>query len=358
MHKAVLIGAGDRGSIYALACSKAGLEIGCIYDIDVPRATALAEKLKAFCQPKIAHSLEEALQTEGADIAFICIPAFFHCDYAAAAINHGLHVLSEKPFDLDYNKVAALGKLAKEKGKVLAVGHQYHNFRNLRSIKKVMEQDLVGRPAVLRFVDVRERRPKIAMHDAESGNCGPMMDMSCHFYDIMRWAFDSDPVRVTARRNTYAAGDPRYAQFKTQAPDTGIIMVEFASGDIGIVTVCWGIESGIKSYSPIDGFGPKGFIRGFELWDTNDIVRVNTPAGDIPVCMTPEDEAELEMAEKTTVQYLLEAIDGKGSVQVSFEDAETAFVTSLAGLKASQSNQTVTLDEIRNQRPKTVDFIK
>lgn len=354
MHKAILIGAGDRGSIYAAASAASGLELGCIYDINRARAQALAEKLSDFCKPTIAESLEEALSTPGADIAFICIPAYFHADYSMEAINHGLNVLCEKPFDLDYKKVEALGSLAREKGKVLAVGHQYHNFKNLRSIKKIMDADLIGRPTVLRFVDVRERRPKLAMHDAKEGNCGPMLDMSCHFIDIMQWAFNSKPVKVTARRNTYAAGDPLYSHFAVQAPDTGILMVEYESGDIGIITVCWGLESGVQSYSPIDGFGPKGFIRGFELWDTNHTVVVNTPLGDLPIEF---DTDETVMPEKTTLRYFLDAIDGKGNVQVSFEDAEAAFATSLAGLKSSESCQTVKLSDIRREKPKTTDYI-
>jgi predicted dehydrogenase len=354
MHAAVLIGAGDRGSVYAKTLGELNIPIASIYDIDKERAANLAQKLKGYSTPKIVGTLEESLNTPGADMAFICIPAYYHADYAMKAIHCGLHVLIEKPFDLDYGKAEELGILARRKNRILAVGHQYRNYRNMRSLKDIMEFDLIGRPAVLRFTDIRECRPKIAMHDAEKGNCGPMMDMSCHFVDIMQWAFKSKPVKVTARHMTYSKYHERYAGISYKAPDTGIIMAEFASGDIGMITVCWGIENGVASSSPIDGFGPKGFIRPFQLWDINDSVTVNTPKGDIQVEFSEEEQLKFRFPEKTTVEYFVAAIEGTGEVQVGFNDAITALTTTLASLKSSVSHRSENLVGIIEEKPNAI----
>jgi predicted dehydrogenase len=354
MHSAVIIGAGDRGSVYAGVLTQMGIRVACIYDIDEKRATALAGKLKGNSTPKIAATLDEALGTPGADMAFICVPAYFHADYAMKAIRSGLHVLTEKPFDLDYKKAEELGALAKEKNKVLAVGHQYRNFINIRSLKEIMKRDLIGRPAVLRFTDIRECRPKIAMHDAEKGNCGPLMDMSCHFVDTMQWVFESKPVKVTARKMTYAKDEARYAEIKHKAPDTGLIMVEFESGDIGMITVCWGIKNGIGSFSPIDGFGPKGFIRDFQLWNTKETVTVNTPDGDIKIEFPEEMKHEFDSPERTTVDHFIAAIEGRGNVQVSFDDAITALAATLAALRASVTLETENVAAISVDKPNTM----
>ena len=354
MHQAVIIGAGDRGSVYAKALTELGVKVVSIYDIDDKRAVALAEKLKGHSAPNLATTLNEALNTPGADMAFICIPAYFHADYAMEAIRSGLHVLTEKPFDLDYKKAEELGILAKERNKILAVGHQYRNFRNLRSLKKIMDLDLIGRPAVLRFTDIRERRPKIAMHDAEKGNCGPMMDMSCHFVDIMQWAFGSKPVKVTARQMTYAKDDEKYAEIANKAPDTGLITIEFASGDIGMITVCWGIKNGIGSFSPIDGFGPKGFIRDFQLWETQGVVTVNTPDGDMQIEFPEDQQRDFVFPEKITVEHFISAIEGTGNVQVGFDDAITVLATTMAGLKASVSLRSESVAAISADKPNTM----
>ena len=355
-HSVAIIGVGDRGSVYANACIRSGIPIAAIYDIDEKRYEVFRQRFGAAADPKIAGSLEEALDS-GADIAIIAVPAYFHCDYAAKAMEHGLHVLSEKPFDLDFAKVAALGETAARLGRRFAVGHQYHNFRNIRSVKRLFEEGKLGRPAVLRFSDERERRPKIAMHDAKYGNCGPVMDMSCHYIDIMRWCFESRPVKVTAKTMTYAKGDPRYAQFERQAPDTAVILVEFESGDLGVISLTWGIVSGVGAFSPVDGFGPNGMIRSFELWKRDDAVYFSGTGGEQPVEFGEAELSEFEIPEKTTLKALVDEIDGTGHVQVSYEDAMLVSAASFAALKSSYTGRGVTVDEILEEKPKTVDYV-
>ena len=355
-HKVAIIGVGDRGSVYTRACIAAGIEIAAIYDIDPKRYDVYFQRFGDKVNPKIAASLEECLDS-GADIAIIAVPAYFHCDYAMLAMEHGLHVLSEKPFDLDLKKVAALGETAKRLGRRFAVGHQYHNMRNVHSIKTIFERDMIGRPAVLRFSDQRERRPKIAMHDAEHGNCGPLMDMSCHYIDIMRWCFESRPKKVTAVAFTYAKGEPRYTQFAHQAPDTGAIMIEFESGDVGMIALTWGIVSGVGDCSPIDGFGPKGMLKSFDLWKSNDAVYFDGVGGPEAIEFTEAELRDFEIPEKTTLLALIAEIDGTGHVQVPFEDAMLASATSFAALKSAATGQTVLVDDILKELPRTLDYV-
>lgn len=355
-HKVAIVGIGDRGSVYARACIAAGIEIASIYDIDPKRIDVFFERTGGKVQPKVAASLEECFDS-GADIAIIAVPAYYHCDYAMKAMEHGLHVLSEKPFDLDLAKVARLGETARRLDRKFTVGHQYHNFRNVHSIKTMFEKDMLGRPAVLRFSDQRERRPKIAMHDAEHGNCGPIMDMSCHYIDIMRWCFESRPVKVTAKAFTYAKGEPRYAQFEHQAPDTGAIMVEFESGDVGMIALTWGIVSGVGDCSPIDGFGPKGMLRSFDLWKSNAAVCFDGVDGLKEIEFSEDELKEFEIPEKTTLLALISEIDGTGHVQVSFEDAMLVSATTFAALKSAATGETVFVDDILRTLPRTTDFV-
>lgn len=356
-HKVAIIGVGDRGSVYANACIQAGVEIASIYDIDPKRIETFFQRFGVRTAPKTAASLDQCL-TSGADIAIICVPAYFHCDYAIAAMEHGLHVLSEKPFDLDLKKVKRLGEEARRLDRKFAVGHQYHNFRNVHSIKTMFEKDMIGRPATLRFSDQRERRPKIAMHDAQFGNCGPLMDMSCHYIDIMRWCFESKPVRVTAKAFTYAKGDPRYAQFAYQAPDTGTMLVEFESGDMGLISLTWGIVSGVGAFSPIDGFGPKGMIKSFDLWANQDKVYFSGAQGEVAIEYSPEELKEFEAPERTTLQALISEIDGVGHCQVSFDQAMLVSATSFAALKSAAIGQPVLVEDILKELPKTIDYVQ
>ena len=355
-HKICIIGVGDSGIVYTRSCIAAGVVIVSIYDIDPRRYDVYFERFGGKTSPKIAMTLDECLDS-GADIAIIAVPAYFHCDYAMRAMEHGLHVLSEKPFDLDLAKVKKLGETAKRLDRKFAVGHQYHNFRNVHAIKTMFEKDMLGRPAVLRFSDQRERRPKIAMHDAQYGNCGPVMDMSCHYIDIMQWCFGSRPKKVTANIFTYAKGDPRYAQFEHQAPDTAAILIEYESGDVGIISLTWGIVSGVGAYSPIDGYGPKGMIKAFDLWKSADSICFSGIDGEKEIEFSDEELKDFEIPEKTTLLSLIAEIDGTGHVQVPFEDAMIVSATSFAALKSAKTGESVLVKDILDELPKTIDFV-
>ena len=66
--------------------------------------------------------------------------------------------------------------------------------------------------------------------------------------------------------------------------------------------------------------------------------------------------AELAFPELTTLEALLNEIDGCGHVQVSYEDAMIVSAASFAALKSSKVGRSVTISEILEQKPKTIDY--
>lgn len=114
-----LIGAGKFGGYHAgkIAGSQSAAFSG-IFDMDVARATALAEAhdVSVF---KSADDLFEA-----SDAVIIASPAQSHFEVCKAALEAGCHVLVEKPLALRGDAARELVALAGRTGKVLQVGHQ------------------------------------------------------------------------------------------------------------------------------------------------------------------------------------------------------------------------------------------
>jgi predicted dehydrogenase len=97
--------------------ARSDCKLAAVADIDPSRAEALAGKhgCPAFAD---YHSIFEL-----ADAAVISVPTERHREVAGACLEAGLHVLIEKPIAVDLNEAQALISLARDRKRVLQVGH-------------------------------------------------------------------------------------------------------------------------------------------------------------------------------------------------------------------------------------------
>ena len=51
---------------------------------------------------KAYYSYEEMIEKENLDVVHLCLPHYLHSKVAIYAFEHGVHVLTEKPMDVDY----------------------------------------------------------------------------------------------------------------------------------------------------------------------------------------------------------------------------------------------------------------
>lgn len=100
--------------------------------------------------PKIYQSLSEMLSKESLDIVDICTPPQVHCPLAVEALEHGCHILLEKPMALKTSDCdQMLGTSHKHGGKICIV-HNILFYPPLLKAKK-----LVGEGAIGEFIGMR-----------------------------------------------------------------------------------------------------------------------------------------------------------------------------------------------------------
>ena len=75
----------------------------------------------------------------------IAAPAAQHFDLAIRALTAGKHIFVEKPLALTYADGEAIVKLAKEKQKILFVGHILHYHAAVIKLKEMIKQGQIGR---------------------------------------------------------------------------------------------------------------------------------------------------------------------------------------------------------------------
>lgn len=351
-YRITVIGAGDRGGTYMRMLDKyykGQVVMAGICDL---REDRMDKAFTDFGFESKNADWRKAIDQSNPDIVIVATPAYFHCDMSAYAMEKGCDVLQEKPFDLDMKKCFALKETAERTGKVLGIGLQYRNMKCHRAVKHMFEQNLLGDNRIVAYNDVRETRPKIAMHDAKFGNGGPMVDMACHLFDLMRWYYGSDPVSVHAPWRSSAKDRPSLESIEFKAPDTTVMTVTYGDGSLGMITMNWGLPKKVGGDLLCYAVGQEGLVNPYFPHSKQDSVSVLKEGGETMKVETLAEEAdELENSEKTVFDKFIDQIEGTGSVQASFEEGIVSLATSMAAIKSGALGRPVMLAEILEKKP-------
>ena len=347
-YKITVIGAGDRGSCYMSMLKNYradAVEFAGVCDI-LPDRLDKAYETYGFTSK--FTDWKEAISATKPDIAVIAAPAYFHCDMASFAMDCGCHVLTEKPFDLDLKKCFALKEKQKETKKSLAIGLQYRNTRYHRAMKHMLDCGALGKNLIITYTDVRDTRPKIAMHDARYGNGGPMVDMSCHLFDLMRWFYKSDPKSASAIWKINAIDREQLSSIEFKAPDSCVMIIEYDSGGVGEIMMNWGLPPGTGGDFAANASGSEGYVK---LGNPGGDVTVYSGVGAKTFTVEESDNGDLVNAELAVYDHLIAEIEGRGKAQASFDEGILSLATSMAAIKSGAQGRIVTIKEILDEKP-------
>ena len=175
-----------------------GVELVACCDIKKDRAESVAEKYG--CNAYTDYI--EMFEVEKLDAVHICLPHNIHTDVAKEAFKRGVHVLSEKPMDVNYKKAEEAVELAKEKGVLYGVIFQCRYNNSAQLVKKAVSSGKLGK--VLSAVSTLTwSRPDSyylesdwkGTWDKEGG--GVVIDQAIHSIDLVNWIVNS-PVKDVA----------------------------------------------------------------------------------------------------------------------------------------------------------------
>ena len=350
-YRITVIGAGDRGGSYMRMLDKyykGQVEMACVCDLSQERQD---KAFKDFGFKEENRDWREAIKSSNPDIVIIAVPAYLHCDIASFAMENGAHVLTEKPFDLDLKKCIALRETSQRTGKKLAIGLQYRNIPNYRAMKHLFDANILGANRMTVYNDMRQTRPKIAMHDAVYGNGGPMVDMACHLFDLMRWYYGCDPVSVFCQWSKSAVKRPSLASIEHKAADTGAIIITFADGSLGVITMNWGLPEKVDGQYMTYTAGSEALVDVHAIRNDDRAVAKVAGGETMSFGISEDDKPEMECSEKTVFDHLILDMENRGKIQASFEEGIISLACSMAAMKSGALGRPVTLAEIYKEQP-------
>ncbi|WP_395332529.1 oxidoreductase [Novosphingobium sp. BL-8H] len=175
-----LIGHGYAGATFhaPLISAVPGLSLDAVA---TSRPEPIAER---FPQAKVFDDPDALLHDPGIDLVVIATPNDTHFPLAAAALRAGKHVVVDKPFTLDLAEARALLALEKETGRNLTVFHNRRWDSDFATVRKAIDEGLVGVPAHLE-IHFDRFRPQV--RDRWRENAGPgagvWFDLGPHLTD-------------------------------------------------------------------------------------------------------------------------------------------------------------------------------
>lgn len=176
-----IVGYGGGGKYFHAPFISAaqGLELAGI----VARAPETVARAKAdFPNVPIYASLTEMLAA-GIDIVTITTPPQTRRELVLEAINAGVAVIADKPFAPDAKTGRELAAAAAKKGVVLSVYHNRRYDADIRTLKKIIEEQRVGK--VWRLHNRMDFDDALTLEGGPTG--GLLRDLGSHIVDQAIW---------------------------------------------------------------------------------------------------------------------------------------------------------------------------
>lgn len=223
----------------------------------VGRTSSRAEQLAAEFGVSVCYrTLEKALAVERFDIASVCLPTSLHPETTIALLQAGIHVLTEKPIALTETAAQRMIETAEAENRKLSVVFNRRFGSSFAEYSSRLSE--LGRPLVYRVEDLREIRPKRAMHDKRR-NGGPIIDCACHDFDLLLHLFG--PVEsVYATGHSFATPGELGIEAGDVAVDTGNVSLRFENGFSAEIFYGWGLPSRPEYWIRRTFLGPGGML--------------------------------------------------------------------------------------------------
>ena len=235
-----------------------------LYDINYSRAAAIASELGCIAY----ETIDEMLDNPEIDAISVCSINKFHAQHAIQALEHGKHVLCEKPMGCTLQECEDMVAAAKKSGKRLMIGHNQRLAEAHVLAKRMISEGKIG--DVLSFRSTfGHGGPETWSVDPGNGSwffdknrsaMGVIADLGIHKIDLIQYLVGQTIENAYAMLATL---DKRFSDGNLiNVEDNAIITCRLSGGAIGTVHTSW------TFYGPEDNstvlFGSKGVMKIYD----------------------------------------------------------------------------------------------
>ena len=318
MRKFAIIGCGRIAERHALQISHVA-NLVAVCDIDIEKARILANTYNVAYFDNVETML---LALPEIEIVSICTPNYLHAEHSILALNHGKHVLCEKPLAIHVADAQNMIEAAELNHKKLFVVKQNRYNPPIVALKSLLNDNKLGKINSFQ-INCFWNRPDEYYISSWKGkkelDGGTLFTQFSHFIDLLYWLLgDVKSVKATISN---------FQHDKINIEDAGLVLFEMASGAIG--TMNYNVNAYKKNMEgSITLFGEKGTIKiGGQYLNTIEYQSIEGQHIDVNELGNPANDYGFYQGSMSNhdkvYENLLKALD----------DAETQFASAYEGMK-------------------------
>lgn len=228
---------------------------------DPQRAEASAQ---AWYLKRSYKNFEEMAATEsglpdGIDFVMVTVPNYLHYRVARAFLEHGIHVVCDKPMTFNLEEAQALVKLVEEKKLIFALTHNYTGYPAVRHARHLVRTGAIGtiRKVLVEYIQdwlmgpverAGNKQASWRTDPTKSGIAGAVGDIGTHAENLLEFITGLKIAAVCADLTAFIEG--------RQLDDDANMLLRLENGGKGVLT-CSQIAAGEENALSIRIYGSK-----------------------------------------------------------------------------------------------------
>ncbi len=272
--RAGIVGGGQGafiGAVHRIACELDGQAevVAGAMSADPQRAAASAQAW--YLQRSYASFEEmaavEASQPDGIDFVMVTTPNHLHYRVARAFLEHGIHVVCDKPMTFNLTEAQELVQLVEQTKLVFALTHSYTGYPAVRHARYLVQQGAIGtiRKALVEYaqdwlMEPQERsgnkQAEWRTDPARSGIAGSVGDIGTHAENLLAYITGLNISSLCADLTSFVEG--------RRLDDDANILLRLGNGGKGLLT-CSQIAAGEENALSIRIYGTKAGLEWHQM---------------------------------------------------------------------------------------------
>lgn len=167
-------------------------------------------------------SFDDVLADPGIDAVIVATPVTTHYPMARCALEAGKSVLVEKPLAMSSLQAGELVRLARQRGKVLMVGHTFEYSAPVRKIKEIVDSGELGE---VFYISSTRANLGLFQHDVNVA-----WDLATHDISIILMLMDRVPKTVSCQGQSH---------YRTSVEDVALLTMDFGRSVTAFIHVSW-----------------------------------------------------------------------------------------------------------------------
>jgi len=265
---------------------------------------------------------KDVLKDKNVHCVLIATHHHLHKQMIIDAAESGKHVFVEKPMAMNYEDIKEIIETVKKTGIIFTIGTN-RRFSPISQIAKDIIQKR-GKPVLINYkINTTQLPLGHWVNDPIEGG-GRVIGESPHFFDLMYWLLDSEPIRIYA--------ESVETKSNSMLKENNIVStIKFSDGSIGSLSYC--------------DFGSNNFPREvIEIIAGGTVVQINNFRNIKTSDGFQKKFNFLNVGFHESLEHFIEALQGKRALELDLKDGTRSTICALKVLDSLNSGKTADIN--------------